>query len=428
MILNVIVAAMFWYFSSNVLVCRRRWIALIVSVSILGFAAPLACSYLPSQLSFAVSIVSFYLYLRFFFVGKLKERILTYCIGYMAINTSMVAVLIFIGLAEYELGFNSILYVVCFTAFCASLLTLIIRTWKSITFVLSNGRSLTFFLLPICQFSMMLLKVFFMSKNSSDDNYLYQEMFSNKLFSVLFLAVLIVSLLADGFFIQAFAKMATDIKEREHLQSLELESRMTYDYIKSMESDVTEMRRYRHDFINLLTTVQLAIESDSEKGKEDALSMVRQMTQEIHDLSGGRYCGNNLVNCILAHEQSRMEQEGIICDFRAELGEELRVSELDLCRLLTNLLDNAAESCCRMEDKTERRVYSNMRVEDGFLYITVRNTCPSGGFSAETDKADKENHGLGLGIMREIVGRYDGELIISAEDSTVTATATLAWK
>lgn len=425
---NIAIGVLFCWFADNVLKCRSRILAYPLAVLVLGIAGPALCSYIPTQLSFVISHITFYLFLQLLFKAKTKERILSYCLCFIAVSAANTSVPLIFGAVDTEVLLNSPAYVLFFVLLTTALLFLIIRTWKSISFVLSNVRYMTFFLLPISQFAMVFLMVFYTSKNSVSEEQFYSQTLYDRGFSISFLVVLVISLFADGFFIQAFEKMATDIKERERLQSLELESRMTYDYIKNMESDVSEMRRYRHDFINLLTTVQLAIESDSEKGKEDALSMVRQMTQEIHDLSGGRYCGNNLVNCILTHERNRMETEGIACDFRAELGEELLVSELDLCRLLTNLLDNAAESCCRVEDENERRVYSNMRVEDDFLYITVRNTCPSGEFSEETRKTDKENHGLGIGIMREIVGRYNGDLIISAEDNTVTATATLAWK
>ena len=425
---NIAIGVIFCWFADNLLKCRSRILAYPLAVLVLGIAGPELCSHIPTQFSFVISHITFYLFLQFLFKAKTKERILAYCLCFIAVSAANTSVPLIFGVVDAELLLNSPVYILLFVLLTIALLFLIIRTWKSISFVISNVRFMTFFLLPISQFATVFLMVFYTSKNAVSEAQFYSQALYDRGFSISFFSVLVVSLFADGFFIQAFARMATDIKERERLQSLELESRMTYDYIKSMESDVTEMRQYRHDFINLLTTVQLAIESDSEKGKKDALNMVRQMTQEIHDLSGGRYCGNNLVNCILTHEQSRMEKEGIACDFRAELGEELHVSELDLCRLLTNLLDNAAESCCRVEDRSERRVYSNMRVDDGFLYITVRNTCPKGEFSSETDKADKENHGLGLGIMREIVGRYEGDLIISAEDSTVTATATLAWK
>lgn len=425
---NIAVALLYCYFCVAVLKCRNRWLAVTSAVSVMGVVAPIACKNISSQLSFLIAHLLFIMFTWFFFEGKIIEKILAYSIGYMTINFTLLLEVNVFNMIRGIDSSNSYFLSLGVIALGMPLLFLISRTWKSISFLLSNIKAIGFFLLPVSQFLLVFFNVYFLKKVNHYENYIFELSTTDLTFAIIYIAIFVISLFADGYFLKVFEEMAADVRERERLQYLEKESQMTYDYIKTMEDDVAEMRRYRHDLLNLLTTVSYVIESGDESGRTDAINIVQQMTQEINELSGARYCRNNLVNCILAHEKNKMKKDDIDCDFRAEIEDELHVSELDLCRLLTNLLDNAAESCCRVEDTTARWVHSNMRVDDGFLYITVRNTCPQGAFELKSSKKDKENHGLGVGIIREIVSRYNGELILSAEGNTVTATAALEWK
>ena len=91
--------------------------------------------------------------------------------------------------------------------------------------------------------------------------------------------------------------------------------------------------------------------------------------------------------------------------------EELNVSEIDLCVIIGNLLDNAMEACLRQTEEKERFIRVFIGVLKEQLYISVSNSVEGG-----IKKSDKtyfsgkgsEAHGFGLASIDRIAAKYDG--------------------
>ena len=88
----------------------------------------------------------------------------------------------------------------------------------------------------------------------------------------------------------------------------------------------------------------------------------------------------------------------------------LPVSEIDLCVIIGNLIDNAVEACKKLEKGRPRviRLYIDIFKEQ--LYISVSNT--SGGEIRKNEKGyasnKGENHGFGLMRIDAIAKKYGG--------------------
>lgn len=423
---NTMIYLAFAGFFSTVLGNRRPISSTVAGVVLMGFVMPRLGQIVPQPIMFAITIVFYVFYLWLCFGGSVKEKLIAFCLAYMAINLSQILAMTAMGAGGWPVMEYAWEYFLLSNLFTLAMLFFLYHIWKSISLLLSSVRFMTFFLLPLSQFAMLILVIFFFAR-SGDEN-LMISVSTQRWAAAIFCLVFVVSLVADGLFLGGMVRMARTIMEKERFQTLEKESELTYEYIKNMEGDIDEMRKYRHDFVNLLTAVRLSMEEQSQSGQRDALRLVSQISEEVSGVTGKRYCGCTIVNCILSHEERKLREKGVSCELRAELPERLGVSELDLCRLLTNLFDNAGQGCMMVEDGRERRVDANMRLCEGYLYVTVRNTCPPGKVDWRTAKEDKRLHGLGLCIVREIVRRNDGELIVSEEESAVSVTAVLRWK
>ena len=95
---------------------------------------------------------------------------------------------------------------------------------------------------------------------------------------------------------------------------------------------------------------------------------------------------------------------------KAKVPERLTVSDIDLCVILGNLIDNGVESCEKMKETEKKfiRVYIGIFKEQ--LYISVTNST-----NEVIRRLDKEfisnkrgNHGHGLKRIDNIVEKYDG--------------------
>ncbi len=410
---------------SFVLGGRNWWMPWLTGIFFMGIIFPTVMTFVPELLSLMITIVVFFLWCALSFRGTFKEKLILYALVYIVIVIMQIFTQTFITMIGLPYNAGSVPFWLLYTPLSAAVIFVIGSTWKSITIVMKNIRFMSFFLLPASQLAMLWTSVAQLAKINGGIG--YEQVTTNQMTSIIFFFTFLVSLIADGVFIRATAKMATDIKERERLMALETENKMTYDYIKSMESDILRAKKYRHDFSNMISVVQRYIDNNTESSKESLESMLKQMALEVKQFSGKHYCDCNIVNCIYAHEEEKMNRLNVTCELYAELGEELKVSELDLCRIVTNLLDNAAENSASLSDVHKRSVCCNMRVYAGYLYITVRNTRPSGAIRFESQKDDKSLHGLGLSIIRDITLRNNGELIVDSDDESVTFTATLKW-
>ena len=92
-------------------------------------------------------------------------------------------------------------------------------------------------------------------------------------------------------------------------------------------------------------------------------------------------------------------------DFRA--GDFL--SDFDLCMLMGNALDNALEACRALPPESDRFIEVKGGVSANLLTVRMVNSCPAGRNGLlRTTKADPQEHGYGLRIIRDTAARYGG--------------------
>lgn len=424
---DYITSALFWYFSCKVLGCRiNKFLAFVIQVFIISYLGPLLTKDMPQAASMAAAVATVFAEFIFLYKKPLKMRIIAAVVCYTAINIIIIIPFYFALALEMENEtYRALVFNAMYLAIGFCLFYLLVQMWNNISFVFSNAKFLTFFLLPLTQFAMSVFVVFYLSHNPVSGAEHAFQIQTNRSAVIIFTSVLALSLLADGLFLNGFAKLATGIRERALIEQLEQKNELSYAYIKSMKRDIEDMNKYRHDTINLLGSLKLAIDRGGGEGRTGALEMIDTLTNSVKKLTGGQYCGNIMVNCILTYIQAKLERDGTEAALRAEIPDDTGINDLDLCRLLMNMLDNAREGCLAAGDDNKRSVSFNMRVKDGFLYAVCRNSRAGGELDLATGKEDKKHHGLGLQIMREVAEKYGGDIIIEPEEGAVTVTAAL---
>ena len=104
------------------------------------------------------------------------------------------------------------------------------------------------------------------------------------------------------------------------------------------------------------------------------------------------------------------EKERIAINCKVEIGEQLSVSDIDLCILLGNLIDNAVEACreIAMEEERFLRIYMCIRKQQ--LYISVSNATKEVIRKLDADYISRKrgDHGHGLKRIDIVVDKYGG--------------------
>ena len=116
---------------------------------------------------------------------------------------------------------------------------------------------------------------------------------------------------------------------------------------------------------------------------------------------------------VLADKISRAEKLQIetVCDVL--LGENEYISDLDMCRIFANLLDNAISAVENLNQNAQKKIIISCKEKMDSIHIRCENCFED--TSKKRRKSDGRLHGYGLNILREISEKYHGMMEISKE-------------
>ena len=167
-----------------------------------------------------------------------------------------------------------------------------------------------------------------------------------------------------------------------------------------------EIKKAEHDLRHHLLSVLGNIENGNTEAAEIYLK------QLLHDYETSIfkyiYIDNSAVNSILNMKISRCHANKI--DIKTEIESDFSdFSDIDICVLLANLLDNAIEASLNVNFP---QITVSIRNEKNYLCIVIRNRIENSVLEENgqllTTKADKSKHGLGVYSISQIVDKYDG--------------------
>lgn len=121
--------------------------------------------------------------------------------------------------------------------------------------------------------------------------------------------------------------------------------------------------------------------------------------------------GNIMVDAILNSKLSLIRSKNIAVNAKATVPSSLAISDVDLCALIGNLLDNAMEACLRQPENSERYIRVFIGILKGQLYLSVFNSAGENvRKSGKTYLSSKNSptHGFGLARIDRITKKYGG--------------------
>ena len=118
--------------------------------------------------------------------------------------------------------------------------------------------------------------------------------------------------------------------------------------------------------------------------------------------------GNVMADAILNSKLNVAEKMNIKLNVKANVPDKLPMSDVELCSMLGNILDNAVEACGTLpEEERFMRVYIGKL--KGQLYLSVQNSAGKVRKSKNTYLSTKEGeHGYGLFRIDRVAKRYGG--------------------
>ena len=225
--------------------------------------------------------------------------------------------------------------------------------------------------------------------------------------------------LTDGFFIKAIYDNQQKAELKMSLdQAMQLE-KMQYEYYENLTESVYSMRKFRHDMNNTLQTLSVMMnDPDSPESRENGRQLFEQMQEKYKQTQIPYYSSNPVINAVILSKSLAAEENGVKLTVSVN-GENLDgIENIDLCSIFSNLLDNALEAARNIRDgEIELSSWS----EAGYFFIKCVNSYA--GKASLVKKNGKKlastkgsGRGLGLSIIESVAGKYDGRVVIDAEE------------
>lgn len=306
--------------------------------------------------------------------------------------------------ARYLLNTQSLKRVICILL-SKSLLILIIVTLSKML-----KRTLIFlkrYVVIMCIYSIFLLvSLFVMVELNMNNGNPKTDLF----LTIFFIASILIELLMFYFVI----KTGESYEQRQKAELIEMKNRMLQKSLDETNQAFKLWKSSVHDYKhNIIALTQLADDGNIEEIKKYLKRENELMDRKMFYIQ----TGNSVVDAIVNTKQSFAEEKGITFVVNAKVPENCVVSELDMANILGNLIDNAIEAS---NSEEEPYIDVTMRQDKHFIVIKIINKY-SREFSKrlETTKHKRMFHGIGIGSVKNIVEKYEGEFSIDKQGKEV---------
>lgn len=231
-----------------------------------------------------------------------------------------------------------------------------------------------------------------------------QEILNLFMFSLYFILLILI-----------YRVLYKNIKKETELTNRKNEFENLQEYTRNMESFYKEMRKFKHDYINILASLSGYIESDDMKGlkkhfEENIMSLSENIKKRDFKL--------DLLQNIKILELKGVISSKVITAYEKNINvfidipkpvENISMDIIDLCRVIGILLDNAIEAS---QNTPSKSVEFGLISNENSVTIVVTNSCSEdvppifkvyeSGFSTKGN-----DRGLGLTNLKEIISSYN---------------------
>ena len=220
-------------------------------------------------------------------------------------------------------------------------------------------------------------------------------------------------------FYAIFLLMAVSLNRNARLRQENQLLVMQRQRYESLKAAIEEARQARHDLRHQLNQISMLVEEGDMEGLRGFLarSVSRIPSLETH------FCENSAADSVVGYYCGLCGREEIPIHVRLDLPETLPVDEMDLCLVLSNLLENALEASLRTAAVRRQITVTAYLHAARLLLIEVEN--PFDGAVKEKDgvfrSSKRKGDGVGLQSVRHIAERSGGASTFTYQDGVFRA-------
>lgn len=198
------------------------------------------------------------------------------------------------------------------------------------------------------------------------------------------------------------------VKGREKERMLNMRNDLMESNYSTLQKTYAENQMLYHDYKNHMLSVRQLIK---EYRREDALEYIDAYISLTAKVNRRINSGSKILDIIVNSKLGEAKAKNI--DFTCDVGYvgDTGITDIDMCALVANLLDNAIEACERIEGERVWIRLKAVRRNDMLLIklsnsIAVSDALKKDFFQSRKDK--HKIHGWGMKSVEKVLKKYDG--------------------
>lgn len=267
------------------------------------------------------------------------------------------------------------------------------------------------------------LRGIFHTQNQTEVRDLFQDYPETRVL-VIVLTLMLLAMILSG--IRTFAELVKRHEEKSRLIIYENQIDEMAQHVRDVENLYAGIRGMRHDMKNHIYAMEVLLreklEVKSGNDRTDAQKYLNQMNEALDMLEYPVESGHPITDVVIGRIYRECQKENIRFEWDFHFPREKCFEVFDICVLLNNALDNAAEACRQMDREEENRRIIKLRSYEkkNLLFIEIENSFggslrrdAEGNFL--TTKKEPEFHGIGIQNMKKCVEKYFGRIEFSID-------------
>lgn len=161
---------------------------------------------------------------------------------------------------------------------------------------------------------------------------------------------------------------------------------------------------FRHDVKNHLSVLKGLLEKENRK---EAIDYLKDLETVTNSIILPCYTNNPVLDILIGNKFGLAEAEGISVSCSLKLPKPCGITNMDLCIMMSNALDNALHACKKLNTSARRYIHISGHQQSNLFLMEIENSY---------DGKHIPKKGVGLSNINSIAQKYQGTLHINCLD------------
>ncbi len=194
--------------------------------------------------------------------------------------------------------------------------------------------------------------------------------------------------------------------------------RVQLDSLQDVKENEEQVRRLRHDLNNHISVIRSLCEDGN---YEEIIEYTGHLKDEIALAGNIVLTGNKVADLVIRSKLKIAKEHSIDFTFNGSLEHLSTMNGPDICGLLANAYDNAIEACL---SQSKPYIHTKVSTTRNYTVIQITNSIAKKVHIHDnqiaSSKAEKDSHGYGIKIMKQIAHKYSGKCTLHCSDKELT--------